>query len=131
MLQFPESHPSLRIDDVFHELGDIAVLRRGDSLPGGIPWSMQFEGDAARQFLKLIPRLRAGRPSPALAADILAALRNMLRLERRHARFVIATVDRIATNEGTFRLTGRCSPLLLEALAPGGRSRRYGDDPKS
>lgn len=124
MLAIPKhaNLPSLRIDGVRHELSVITILRRAELLPGGLPWSLEFVEEAAVRLLARSPTLRSGRPSPLLVSQLLVVLRKVLRPGGR-PHFCVSNIDRLDIGSDRVRLSGRCSPLIIEAFGGGGLTR--------
>lgn len=121
-LALPFPSPSLRIDGVAHELSALSVLNHMERMPGGLPWSLDFDEAAASRVFGVWPKLKPGQPSPALERELFAVLRQLLQFDG-CPRFCVARIDSILIIQKRVRLAGRCTPLVLDVLDLGGLTR--------
>jgi hypothetical protein len=117
--------PALRIDGVSHDVSALAILDPASRIPGGLPWSLDFEGAAAAHFLKNAPMVRTGRPSQRQQARVFAHLKAILRGGDRPC-FFLATIESIAVADTRVHLRGRCAPLIVDGFGAGTLTMRTG-----
>ena len=121
MLPSPPPSPSLRIDGVAQMLSALVVPTRYERLPGGLSWSLELHRDTIAALHALAAR-STGKPSPSVERQLWFMLGKLLGQGGR-PRFCVATIDMIEVGAKRVRLTGRCAPLLLEALGSGSLTR--------
>lgn len=114
--------PSLRIDGIAHELNVLSVLKQRERIPGGLPWSLDFDEAAAARAFGYWPNLKSGEPSPALERELFSLLGQILGFDGR-PRFCVATIDTVLVIQKRVRLAGRCAPMVLDVLDLGGLTR--------
>ena len=114
--------PSLRIDGIAHELSVLSVLKQRERIPGGLPWSLDFDETAAARVFGYWPNLKSGEPSPVLERDLFSLLQELLRFDG-CPRFCVATIDTVLIVQKRVRLAGRCAPMVFDVLDLGGLTR--------